>query len=558
MPINDDKDTTIKGISMYFNWGLALLKHILPTDISPAELSGLKKRDVNNFVQDFLNASTCFISKQYMKDPQLKYISSSRERWFSCVLLGENWGTVVKGIFNKEFDKKLNRANCIIFDFVQNEEGMSIVLKEKIIISKDNYYPFKNQVIDKFGLKIKDYIPEGYDPSEGNLILDRTNLTIICKPETLQSFLQDEKPPFWLNIALDWETVDKIIIRINENGDANPFSIKSILNRIVIYPDCPSDWRDLKSGSKALEVIEDHVGKTICDFFMYLTIHGKGESWYPVLDSAIEGVLKQWNPFLNFVEKTNPDKLDNYIITLLKRYFALPEKLTIREGSEYKYLTKYFFLQSDEELKPNPDFILPASDESLNFILRKIGDPEYINISISLIKKMVQFIKESLSETKDITFLFVDYLEKNLSFVEELNLFYLELIHQMDNQYLGFLEEKTEDKFNKLTQYLYSLLFSEKDNNIRLKIFTFLIYRNMIFDVIPDIYEHGDLDDRYLAASIIQQLKDNKSNIPESILSLAESEIIRAEYMLGKERCDEIKSKFAEIEKSLGDIVKLK
>jgi len=555
---------TIKGISMYFNWGLALLKRILPTDISPGELKEAKKADsiTNLLILEFLDATTCFISKQYMKDPQLKYISSSKERWFSCVLLGDNWRSVLKGIFNKELDKKLNKANCIIFDFATTDgEGIDITFKEKMIVNKENYYAFKNQIIDKFGIKVIEYKPENYDPNEGNLILDKKDLTITCDSTNVQPLWGEGKPPFWLYNALDWDTVDKIKIKIIDEESNNPFTLKSIINKIVVYPDCPTEWRDFNSGNKSLEIIENQIEKRICDFFIYLTISGEGENWYPLLNSAIEKTIEQWRPFLNYINKISPDRSNSYKKTLLKRYFALPESLTIRAESEYKNLIDYLFILNKEEMVQDKNFILPATDESLNFILKRIGDPDYIRSSVSLIKEMIQSLKDKLKnkiQGGEFVLMFIDYLEKNISFVEELNTFYEELIQQIDEWFLGFLQDVRQEKFEKITQYIVSLLLKEKDNNLRQKIVAFLMYRNKIFDVIPDIYESGDIDDRYAAVNLILYLKENKCDVPDAILNWAESEKVRAEYMLGNEMCNSIKSRLDEIEKSLENIIKKK
>lgn len=558
------KEDVLLGISMYLNWGLAVLKNILPTDVSPQELGSLSRGpSPNELIRAFLDACTCFVAKQYMKDPQLKYISPHKERWFSCVLMGDGWNTVLKGIFGEEMNKKLNKANCLILDFTSTDgEGIEVVLKEKIIMSKDNYYFFKNDIIDKFGLKILDYKPEDYDPKEGNLLLDKVKLTIRCDSTSVSSLFDNSSFPYWLYNALDWETVNIIKIKIPEKDSVDSLSVRTILNKIVIYPDCPPDWRTLDSGKKALKVIETQVGKTLCNFFMYLTVSGEGEKWYSVLNSAVEEVLNQWEPFLSFIRKTTPERLIEYVEILLKRCFGIIDGLTIRINSEYKYLLQHFFRENNGEMNPCKDLIVPVSDESLFFILKKIGDPQYLKLSVSLIKEMVRYIKEQLKNANIQNIyeikLFISYLEKNISFIEELNDFYEKMIKEVDTQSTKFLESSYQNEFDNILRYLLSILLSEKDIVIRRKIMAYLIYKNKIYDVIPDIFEFGDLDDRYAAANIILELKDSKFEIPEKIVDWAEREKVRAEYILGNEICQEVKSNLENIVESLTNILKVK
>ncbi len=523
----------VQGISGYFNWGMSILTHVLPTLISKEQLSSIKTQ--NELLRSLLDATTCFVSKQYMHDPQLQYDSENKGRWFSCVLLGDNWRSVVKGIFHKEFDKKLSKANCIVFNFITpEEEGIDVVLKKKMVIEKDKFLKFKNEIIDKFKLKLIDYKPDDYDPVEGNVFLDPNNLTIRSNSESIKTFWETNKPPYWLYNALDWEVVDQIIIHVKEPTSTPSFSVKSILNKIVIYPDCPTEWREINAGAKALEYIENQVGKSICEFFIFLTISGEGENWYPVLDSALYKTYEHWQPFLKMLEKIGDIQI--FFIRLLKRYFAIPEGLTIRENAEYKNIINWFFISKENHLEVNKNFVIPADEESINFILERIGSLDFINESFEIFRKMFCYVKTQLEGMKisDISLQYINYLIKNLEFVEELSKYFPEIIKELDVKNFNYFDSKEESKLNKALQYLLARLLTEKEVQIRKKILAVFLYKNRVIDVVPDYESCGLIDDIYAVAVTLLAMKDNKVEIPEEFILWAEVEKSKVETILGE------------------------
>jgi len=539
---------SIKGISEYFSWNLGLLNNILPTytvDIG-------KKLISSPTTSDLLNAFTCFVTNQYLKDPKL---GSFQDRWLPIVILGSQWDVVISKLFGGQISKLFQKSERISIDFIHaNKSELEVTLKEKAKISEEFYYQIKKDVVDKFNLTLKDY-----DPYEGVICFDNTNLIIKDTVKNVYEFFK--KPPYWLENILSNDIVEEVLIKIKgkEEKIEEFFSLESIINRIVIYPECPIGWQLKENATNAIKEIENHIGKSTGDFFFLLTDKDMGMKWYPVLDSSIGIILKKWESFLNLMSNNGIEDVNQYKKLIISRHIAIPEGLTIRGDGEHKYLESFVFENKKDEsgtrMEVANDFVVFIGENSIYDILKKIGSKEYIEKSLFIIKKMVEQVLIPAKNEKNIEgSLYIDYVEKNISFLDEqLIPFFDNLIKEIDKKSLSFLFDT--NGFNKIIGFIYFKLVTEQDTTLRKKILAFIIYHSSIFDVIPDITDKGEYDDIYLATLLIKELQEKGSAIPVDIIKWAEKENIRMSHILGKEICDDILKRGKEFEESIDKLV---